>query len=118
MSKMGWSIDLSDDSGIVKVPVHNEGSTLTVGGNVDASINLTWNYSKFYYDVVDKKKGLKWISGKKAKNTISRLTKAVKALGVDFSGDYWIATPGNAGKALATLLSWAKIHPEAIWEVS
>ncbi len=78
---------------------------------------MTYNYAWFYFRFLDKE-GLEWLNGKKAKDTIVKLKAAVAELGTRMYGDYWAATPGNAGHALDTLLKWAELHPEATFEVS
>jgi len=98
-----------------EVDIHEEGGTYAIGGIPDAELNVTYNYSKFYYEHLDEKDGLRWLYGKKGSETIERLKKAVKVLGVRRSDDYWKATRGNAGYALSILLKWAKQHPEAVW---
>jgi hypothetical protein len=88
-----------------------------LGGTNRAELNVTYNYSPFYHEYLDKKEGLEFLDGKKAEECIPRLEKAVSILGVETdTDDYWKATKGNA--ALAILLSWAKQHPNAIFKVS
>ncbi len=113
---MSHDVSLMKDGKICEVPSHEEGGTYALGGLPEASLNITYNYSWFYYHFLDKRKGLKWLYGKSAKETIPRLEKAVKTLGDKTYEDYWVPTPGNAGHALSVLLSWAKLHPEGIWE--
>ena len=116
---MGYWIYLFDDDGKpVQIERHQEGGTFVVGGTNDASMSLTFNYCGFYYEHLDPEIGIKWIHGQKAKDTIQRLQKAVDRLGDNPSDNYWDSTQGNAGHALAVLLSWATQHPEATWEVS
>jgi len=86
-------------------------------GSTKAELNVTWNYSKFYYAYLDKEEGLKWLDGKKAKEVIPRLKEAVHILGTKRSFDYWDSTNGNAGFALAILLDWAQQHPNGVFEV-
>ena len=69
------------------------------------------------FEHLDKEKGLKWLHGKKASETIERLKHAVNVLGVEKSQDYWASTQGNAGFALSILLKWAKQHPDGRWRV-
>lgn len=113
--KMSYDIELTDNNHPVLVDNHTEGGTYAIGGTTEASLNITWNYSKFFHDHLDAKKGIRWLYGKKAKNTAKRLRKAIKELGTEPDNDYWASTPGNAGHALSVLLQWAKQHPEAIW---
>lgn len=131
---MSYDVSLEQDGKPVKVDQHEEGGTYALGGIEEASLNITYNYSWFYYRYIDKKEGLRWLYGKKAKDCIGILELAVEELGtkqyeVQESGfnlmdksthhlkhvDYWAPTPGNAGHALNILLQWAKKYPEAVF---
>ena len=101
----------------MKVDNHQEGGTYAYGGIEEAELNITYNYSKQYYEHLDKE-GLRWLSGKTASKTIPKLRLAIKALGRTRSDDYWSPTKGNAGYALSILLKWAKKNPDAIWQVN
>lgn len=116
---MGWDISLVDPKeGCVKVESHVQGSIYMLGGNEYAEMGVTYNYSKFYKDALDKEKGFRWLHGKKGKECVKRLKEATKKLGTDFSGDYWEPTPGNAGVILDTLKKWAEEHPKAVFDIS
>lgn len=116
--KMSWDVELTDlDSIPLEVPSHQEGGTFALGGTETAELNITYNYSPFYYKHIDKKQGLRWLDKKRAIDTVECLKKAIKALGTVKNSDYWNDTPGNAGYALNILLSWARIHPEGIWNI-
>jgi hypothetical protein len=120
---MSWWIGLhnsaDEDSGIVQLDELNQdqGGTMRVGGSPEADLNVTYNYSGYYYDYIDKEEGIKWLAGKKASETVERLEKAFAVLGEEDCGNYWKATPGNAGRALKVLLKWAKQYPDAVWFV-
>jgi len=120
---MGWSISLSDNKGVCQVDTHAEGSTIKVekafsidnalyGGTSDAEMTITFNYNKFYRKVLHPD-GLDWLHGKTGRQTIPRLKEAIRTLGTKRDMDYWASTPGNAGYALSTLLTWAEQHPSA-----
>ena len=98
------------------VPDHEEGGTIVVGGTPEAKLNITYNYSQFYYDSLDLEKGIRWLYGKTGKETTSRLRRATMLLGTDRDEDYWKATSGNAGYVLSLLLSWAESNPDAVWQ--
>jgi len=116
---MGWWISLENKRGkIYNTTPHSEGGVITLGGSNEATMSLTWNYSKYYYQYIDAEEGLRWINGKTAKETLERLITAKNILIDDPSDNYWAETPGNAGHALAVLVSWAKQHPKGIWRVS
>ena len=115
---MSWDVRLYDPETNKAVPVesHTEGGTYVMGGLPEAVLNITWNYSWFYYRVLDKESGLRWIYGKTGEECAPRLEKAVEELGTRRNADYWADTPGNAGHALNILLGWAKQHPTAVFE--
>lgn len=117
---MGWDVDLIDEQGqTVEVPIQQEGGIIAVGGSPYASMSVTWNYSKFYYEHLDESEGFRWLNGKKAKDTIERLSKAILELGTEQSvRGYWEGTKGNAGHILKIMLDWARLYPEAEWGIS
>lgn len=112
---MSYDIDLCLNDSLVEVVLHAEGGTYPFGGTNGAHLNITYNYSKFYYDFIDKKKGIRWLYGKEAKDTIECLENAIAKLGTARDEDYWKPTAGNAGYVLSILLRWAKANPEAVW---
>ena len=115
---MGWDVELCDENGVVSVPPHNEGGIITLNrDNQYADISVTWNYAPLYFEHIDKEKGFRWLNGKKAKDTITRLQAAIKKLGVNQDPDYWKSTPGNAGHILKIMLGWAKQYPNAEWMI-
>jgi len=115
---MSYDIDLVDSitEKCVTVPKHEEGGVYAVGGITDASLSITYNYAQYYFDHIDSKDGIRWLYGKKAKNCIKGIEKAVMELGTVRNDDYWKGTPGNAGYALSILLAWARLHPEATFQ--
>jgi len=122
---MSFDVYLRDKFGeTVKVEPHAEGGTIKIdtpfsidntiyGGTQDAEMSVTFNYSKYYYQTIHPKQGLVYLDGKTGKEAIPILRKAIRQLGTTPHYDYWKATPGNAGNALATLLTWAEQHPNA-----
>ena len=114
---MSYDVYLRNNTGEpVIVSSHQEGGTFVLGEDDHAHLNITYNYSNFFYKELDKKKGLRWLYGKKGKNCIKRLEKAIKNLGTVRYPNYWKSTPGNAGYALSILLKWAKDNPEAVFD--
>ncbi len=101
--------------GNITVPAHTEGGTYVLGGSGRADLNVTYNYGKFFYDVIDSELGIRWLYGKTGAETSERLADAVAILGTEQDDDYWASTPGNAGHALNVLLEWARLYPEAVW---
>lgn len=110
---MSWWITLE---GAGDVPRHTHGGTHALGGTQEAELNVTYNYSGHFVKHLHSE-GIKWLSGKKASDTIEQLKKAVEVLGIIQDDDYWNPTTGNAGHALCILLEWAKLYPEGVWRV-
>jgi len=126
---MSFEVYLLDKKGKpVQVDTHAEGGNIkldkpfTVGntvmiGNQDAELNITFNYSKYYYQTINSKHGLRYLHHMKARKAIPILRTAIKKLGTSRTGSYWSASPENAGHALATLLTWAEQYPNATFVV-
>ena len=101
---------------LIKVPESfEEGGTYAIGGTDECHLNVTYNYSRYFYDKLDKKKGIRWLYGKTGEKTMDRLTTAISFLGDDVSRDYWEPTEGNAKRALEMLLKFAKANPLGVW---
>ena len=125
---MSFEVYLVDKKGEpVQVETHAEGATIKIdkpfavdnmimGGTSDAEMSITYNYNKYYRETLHPD-GLRYLDGMKAKKAIPMLRKAIKQLGTKPHYDYWTATPGNAGNALATLLTWAEQYPNATFVV-
>ena len=116
---MSYWVYLRDATGdSVEAPHHAEGGTFAVTGMPVAELNVTYNYSQYFYNTLDADDGLRWLDGKTAKDAVPVLKQAVARLGTNQSDDYWEATEGNAGHALSILLDWANQHLDATFEVS
>ena len=90
-------------------PVDVRGGTYAVEGTSRAWLNITYNYSWFYYKIWPAKDGvsqgsIRHFEGKTVEETRPELEAAVQDLGIREWKDYWAPTPGNAGKALQDLL--------------
>lgn len=115
---MSYDIDLVDP--VTKkvleldTPHHMRGGTYAVGGTIEASLNVTYNYSKHYSRVIGEK-GIRTIYEKTAVESIPLLESAISQLGDDVSEDYWEPTEGNAKRALIQLLALAKMRPDGVW---
>lgn len=117
------SYDITLRNPVTKEPLECEaphqmrGGTYCVGGTAEMWLNITYNYSEFYYrpDVFGEK-GIKTIYGMTGAESIPILKKAINALGDDVSDDYWEATEGNAKKPLTQLLAFAQMRPDGIWD--
>lgn len=115
---MSWNVCLKDkDGNLVEVEKFEDGGTYLVGGSTEACLNITYNYSRFYYEYLDKKNGIRWLDDREAEKCIDKLLCAFKELGIERGSDYWAPTPGNAGYALSILLKWSQDNPDAVFEV-
>lgn len=116
---MSYDIYLNDKKGNtiqLAYPEVKQMGTMKIGGETAAHVNITYNYSKYFYNYVDKEKGIRWLYGRTAKNTTDRLVKAIQSLKSDISDNYWEATEGNAKVALLYLLELALMYPDGIWD--
>lgn len=95
---------------------HNiKGGTFAIGGTKEAWLNITYNYSKHYYNTMGEK-GIRTIYGMSGAESIPILKDAISKLGDDVSKDYWESTEGNAKSALYGLLALAQLRPDGIWD--
>lgn len=99
-------------------PHQMKGGICAVGGTREMWLNVTYNYGKFYYEVMDKEDGIKVIFGKIGAESIEILKSAISKLDDDVSDDYFEATEGNAKKALCSLLAMAQMRPDGVWDGS
>lgn len=114
---MSYDIQLMHGDRIAEVPLHSEGGTQLIGGCSEARLNVTFNYSPYFYEHLGDDE-IHWLQGKRADQTIPKLEGVVDALSPFLPNkDYWKLTAGNARKALSILLNWARLHPGAIWNV-
>jgi hypothetical protein len=114
---MSYDIEMTNRDGTeLYVDRFEDGGTYRVGGTDVAELNVTYNYVHHFREHLDAELGIRWLYGKTGAGTVERLEAAVAALGTDRDQDYWCATPGNAGAALARLLAWAKQYPEGVFD--
>lgn len=117
---MSWDVTLNDPNTgkPMQVPNHSEGGTYALGGTTDACLNVTYNHSNLFGEVLSEERRLDCLDGWSGLHTLIDLSGAITQLGNEPPDeDYWKPTRGNARKALAILLFWAALHPEGIWEV-
>jgi hypothetical protein len=103
----GETIEL-DDSHQMK------GGTYAIGGTPEASLNVTYNYSKYYYKTYQEN-GIRTIYRMSGAESIPILQKMADNLGDDVSDNYWEPTEGNAKRPLMQLLAFAKMRPDGVW---
>jgi hypothetical protein len=96
-------------------PHQMKGGTYAIGGTTQAYLNITYNYSKYYYATLGVK-GIRRIYGLTGAESIPILTEAANKLGDDVSADYWEPTEGNAKRAILQLIALAKMRPDGVWD--
>lgn len=100
------------------VPGGIGGSNVRIGHDfedeVELHVNLTWNYGKFFREVLGDE-GVRWLYGKKAGETVQPLKAAIEKLSGEPDTDYWAPTSGNAKAALQELLAMAEAAPGGVW---
>lgn len=138
---MSYDISLRDP--VRKETIHFDtphqikGGTYAVGGTIEAWLNITYNYSRWYYkegvfpDNGEDYRGIRSIYGLSGADSIPILENAIKALEVmdeDLTEEeirnyeehnikgYWLPTRENAIKPLYQLLAMAKMRPDAEWD--
>jgi len=97
-------------------PHHMRGGTYAMGGTTECSLNITYNYSRHYYNTISATEGIRAIYGMTGAESIQILKIAVAQLGDDVSDDYWESTEVNAKRALLQLIALAKLRPDGIWQ--
>ena len=116
---MSYDIDLKDPvTGKViefDTPHQMKGGTYCLGGTNKASLNVTYNYGKHYYNTIGEN-GIRTIYGMTGAESIPILESAAAMLGNDVDDDYWQPTEGNAKAALLQLIAMAKMRPDGVWD--
>ena len=132
---MSWDVDLCD-------PVTNEvleldnphfmrGGTYAVDGTREMSLNITFNYTRFYNDAF--KGGFRALDGVSAVESIPILKAAIEKIKDPLTPDlsqeeredyesqqatgYWMPTKENCLRPLYQLLSLAQMRPDGVWRV-
>lgn len=138
---MSYDITLNDP--ISKEPIEFEskhmisGGTYAIGGTSQAWLNITYNYSDWYYmpgvfpKTAGKNRGIRTIYGMTGAESIPVLKNAISALencDKDLSEEelmeydnqnvtgYWVPTRENAIRPLYGLLAFAQMMPDGIWD--
>lgn len=116
---MSFWVYLEDNDGeVCRSEPFEDGGTYVVGGSDECELNITYNYSRYYYEHLNAENGIRSLHEQRAGDWIEKLQSAVTALGTARDDDYWKATAGNAGSALSRLLAWARTYPDARFRVS
>ena len=107
----------------------------TVRATTEAWLNVTYNYSKYYYDAADgddrfygenregkyANLGIRGIYGKTGVESIPMLKDMAEKIQriadteTEVAKDYWDATASNAVKPLYQLLAFAELRPDGVW---
>lgn len=120
---MGYNVYLVDPETKevleTEYPHHIKGGVHALGGTTCLELYVTYNYGKFFRrSNVLGEKGLLFLNGKLAKDTLPILKRAINALHDDSEPrDYWEPTEGNAKKALYKLYSLALLRPDGEWQI-
>lgn len=96
-------------------PHHMRGGTYCLGGTNEASLNVTYNYSRHYSGLGPD--GLRSLHGMTGAASLPLLRATAAALGDDVDPDYWKPTEGNAKRALLQLAALAEMRPDGVWNV-
>ena len=131
---MSYDIKLKDPvSGEIiqfDFPHQMRGGNYAVGGTTEAWLNITYNYSRWYYKAFGDK-GIRTIYEMTGTDSIPVLENAIiflKDLQEDLTEEeieeyknhsvrgYWMPTRENAIKPLYQLLTMAKMRPDGVWD--
>ena len=93
----------TDEQKHFEEPLDLRGGTYAVGGTTEAWLNVTYNYGTHYHTLWGH--GLGAFDGKTVEEVRPLAEEAVAALGTERHSDYWKPTKGNAGAAMADLLT-------------
>lgn len=121
---MSYDIRLHDP--VSREPIELEakhfmrGGTYAIDGTSEAWLNITYNYSKFYYEV-EPEKGISSVYGKTGAESIPVLQNMIDQIikkypKLETSENYWNAASGNAIKPLHQLIAMAKMRPDGVWD--
>lgn len=116
----------------INEPHFMRGGTYQIGGSTELSLNVTYNYARWYYrDDAFGEEGIRKIYGMTGQESIPLLESAIHSLenlDEDLSDEkrkeleahdvtgYWLPTRKNAIKPLYQLLAMAKMRPDGVWD--
>lgn len=103
------SYDLGFDCGPLEAPHNIQGGTYAWGGTTEPWLNITYNYSRFFYNFWPE--GIRSLYGKTAAEVTKELDAVLPQMSGEPSRDYWEATEGNAKAALESLRALAALCP-------
>lgn len=124
-------------------PHFMRGGTYAIGGTTEACLNITYNYSRWYYmdgvfpdrggheDFSNGLQGIRSLYGLSGAESVPILQKAIAVLEAmtddlneqerreyeaQGAGGYWMPTRANAIKPLYQLLALARMRPDGVWD--
>lgn len=121
----------------VDYPHFIRGGTYQVGGTKELWLNITYNYGRYYTKAFEdnpetQEKGIRAIYGLTGLDSIPIIEKAIDKLKSDEIPDlppeeraeleaenvtgYWLPTKENALKPLYSLITFAKMRPDGVWD--
>lgn len=119
---------------LLDMPHQMKGGTYAAGGTREAWLNITYNYSRWYYmeGVFPEReyKGIRSIYGMTGAESIPVLKKAIAVLEASDqelspeektkleaqgASGYWLPTKANAIAPLHSLLAMAQMRPDGVW---
>ena len=116
---MGWWIKLKDRHGqTCQVPRHERTGIYAGGWPTDAQLYILSGYHAIYAYLPDYTFLDEMLDGKLARDVMPWLENMMCILPDAPRARYWEIDHGNAGHALAVLLKWCRLHPDAILEVT
>lgn len=74
----------------------------------ECDMNITYNYSKFYYEHIDSELGIRWLYGKTGSEVKERLEKAILNLGIERNTSPFWGVDYFSGKVDKNIISEEK----------
>lgn len=97
------------------VPHNIRGGMYAMNGTTELWLNVTYNYAPIYHKHMGED-GIRSLYGLTGAQSIPLLQSTIDKLGNDVDRDYWECTEGNAKRALCSLLAFAQMRPDGVWQ--
>lgn len=104
---------VNGDTAVLGAPHGEQGGTYCVGDD-RAKFNVTYNYAPLFYKHLDTEKGLRWLYGKQANDTLPKLLEAIVLLDEEAKTfDVSTLKPRlvNASEMLGAVFGGPKVEP-------
>lgn len=118
---MSYWIELQVDGKMVELQQSHtlRGGTYALGGTTEATLNITYNYWKYFHKVFGEN-GIRGLYGRNVADGITWLMGGLRQLEGVPDDNYWAATEGNAKKAIEDLITLGGLvlgegHFNAVW---